>query len=312
MRRSARPRTMSAMTIAPSPTRSAPTLALRPIEPADAAEAARIVYEAFAGIHDRHGFARDFPTLEAAAQLVDAFIAHPLIHGVVAELDGRVVGSNFLDARGPIAGVGPITVDPRAQAAGVGRRLMEAVIALGAEARGIRLLQDAFNTASLALYSSLGFAVREPIALLSGRPRVTVATDVEVRPLRASDIPAADALARQVHGFERTNELRDALQAPGLDPFVVARDGRITAYATTLTVFAAAHAVAETSEDMKALITGALAASDAPGAFLLPTRQADLLRWALASGLRVVKPMTYMTVGEYREPNGAWIPSVLY
>ncbi len=231
---------------------------------------------------------------------------------MVAESDGRVVGSNFLDERGPIRGVGPITVDPDAQAAGVGRLLMEAVIERGARADGIRLLQDSFNTASLALYSSLGFAVREPIALLNGRPRATVVTDVEVRPLRASDIPAAEALALRVHGFERTNELRDALQAPALSPFVVVREGRITAYATTLTFFPAAHAVAETAEDMKALITGALAATDAPGAFLLPTRQSDLFRWALACGLRVVKPMTYMTVGEYREPNGAWIPSVLY
>jgi hypothetical protein len=24
------------------------------------------------------------------------------------------------------------------------------------------------------------------------------------------------------------------------------------------------------------------------------------------------KPMTYMTVGEYHEPRGSWIPSVLY
>lgn len=174
-----------------------------------------------------------------------------------------MVGSHFLDARGSITGVGPITVDPRAQAAGVGRRLMEAVLELGAEARGVRLLQDAFNTASLALYSALGFAVREPIALLTGRPHATVTTDAEVRPLRASDIPAAEALALRVHGFERTNELRDALEAPSLEPFVVARGGRITAYATTLTFFPAAHAAAETAEDMKALITGALAASDA-------------------------------------------------
>jgi GNAT superfamily N-acetyltransferase len=303
---------MGGMTIVLTPAGSVAAVALRPIEPGDAAETARIVYEAFAGIHDHHRFARDFPTLDAAAQLVDAFIGHPSIHGVVAELDGRVVGSNFLDARGPITGVGPITVDPRAQATGVGRRLMEAVLELGGEARGVRLLQDAFNTASLALYSSLGFAVREPIALLTGRPHATVTTDAEVRPLRASDIPAAETLALRVHGFERTNELRDALEAPSLEPFVVARGGRITAYATTLTFFPAAHAVAETAEDMKALITGALAATDAPGAFLLPTRQSDLFCWALAGGLRVVKPMTYMTVGEYREPTGAWIPSVLY
>ena len=63
---------------------------------------------------------------------------------------------------------------------------------------------------------------------------------------------------------------------------------------------------------MRALILGALAAGEAPASFLLPTRQAELFRWCLDEGLRVVKPMTYMAIGEYREPDGCWIPSVLY
>ena len=67
------------------------------------------------------------------------------------------MGSNFLDERGPIRGVGPITVVPEAQKSGIGRRLMEAVITRGAEARGIRLFQDSFNLQSLSLYASLGF-----------------------------------------------------------------------------------------------------------------------------------------------------------
>ena len=87
---------------------------------------------------------------------------------------------------------------------------------------------------------------------------------------------------------------------------------RVTAYATTLAFFPAAHAVAESDESMQALIAGAVAATGAPAAFLLPVRQAQLFRWCLDAGLRVVKPMTYMTVGEYHEPRGSWIPSVLY
>jgi hypothetical protein len=63
---------------------------------------------------------------------------------------------------------------------------------------------------------------------------------------------------------------------------------------------------------MRALITGALAAGDEPASFLLPTCQADLFRWCLSEGLRAVKPMNYMTIGEYRKPDGCWIPSVLY
>ena len=48
---------------------------VRAIEPADGDECGRIVYEAFAGLHDHHRFPRDFPTLEAATQLTGSFIA---------------------------------------------------------------------------------------------------------------------------------------------------------------------------------------------------------------------------------------------
>jgi hypothetical protein len=41
--------------------------------------AARIVYEAFAGIHGHNRSPRNFPTLEAATELRGRFVAHPLI-----------------------------------------------------------------------------------------------------------------------------------------------------------------------------------------------------------------------------------------
>ncbi len=48
-----------------------------------------------------------------------------------------------------------------------------------------------------------------------------------------------------------------------------------------------------------------------PG-LLLPMRNTALFRWCLAQDLRVVQPMTLMGLGEYREPKGAFLPSVLY
>jgi predicted N-acetyltransferase YhbS len=288
------------------------TIELRATEPADGDECARIVYEAFGGIHDHHRFARDFPTLEAAGQMTSAFISHPSIWGVVAERDGRIVGSNFLDERGPIRGLGPITVDPQAQGARVGRRLMEAALERGRDAAGIRLFQDSFNMGSLALYASLGFEVKELCVVMSGRPRSGPADGVEVRALEERDLEECEDLCISVHGFERTTELRDALQGPVLSPFVAVRDGRITAYATTLTFFPAAYGVGETQDDVCALILGALPAGEEPASFLLPTRQAGLFQWCLSEGLRAVKPMTYMSIGEYHEPDGCWIPSVLY
>jgi len=285
---------------------------IRAIEPADADACARITYEAFSRVQQPHGFPGDFPTLEAAAQLTTIFSAHPAIWGVVAEADGRIVGLNFLDERGPITGVGPISVDPEAQGRGVGRRLMEAVMERGARARGVRLLQDAFNLQSLSLYASLGFEVTDPVVVMGGTPRSGPPAGIEVRPLEEEDLEECERLCVAVHGFERTAELRDALHVPAFSPFVAIRDGRITAYTTTLTFFQAAYGVAETEDDMRALIAGALAAGDAPASFLLPTRQAGLFRWCLGEGLHAVKPMTYMSAGEYREPEGCWIPSVLY
>ena len=291
---------------------SGASVQLRALEPDDAPECARIIYQAFASIHDHHGFRRDWPALGAAEQFTSALIAHPSIWGVVAEGEGRIVGSNFVDERGPIRGLGPITVEPRAQARGVGRRLMEAALERSRGAAGVRLFQDSFNVASLALYTALGFEVKEPAVVMTGRPRSEPAAGIEVRPLTEADLPACEELCVQVHSFERTNELRDAIDAPELAPFVAVRGNRIRAYATTLTFFPAAYAVAESEDAMRGLILGALAAGDSPASFLLPTRQARLFRWCLAEGLRVVKPMTYMVIGQYRHPAGCWIPSVSY
>ena len=89
---------------------------------------------------------------------------------------------------------------------------------------------------------------------------------------------------------------------------VAERDGRITAYATAVAFFG--HAVGETNADLQALIANA-DSFGGPG-ILVPTRNASLLRWCLDHGLRVVQPMTLMTIGLYNEPAGAYMPSILY
>ena len=140
------------------------------------------------------GFRATFPTLEAASQLTGSFIAHPRIWGVVAEADGQIIGSNFLDERGPIRGSGR-SPRSRCAGAGIGRRLMEDVITRGAEGRGIRLFQDSFNMQSLELYASLGFEVREPAVVMNGTPKSGPPSGIEVRPLEESDSRSASASA---------------------------------------------------------------------------------------------------------------------
>jgi GNAT superfamily N-acetyltransferase len=184
---------------------------LRDPRPEDAAAAAEIVFSAFGGIHDHHRFPRDFPELGAASSLMDVWIPHPRIWGVVAEIDGKVVGSNFLDERDGIRGVGPITIDPEGQNAGVGRLLMEAVIERGRDARGIRLLQDAFHMRSLSLYAKLGFWVTAGCILMEGSPASRADADAEVRPMTEEDLEQCGQLHERVHGFSRNGALRDAM-----------------------------------------------------------------------------------------------------
>jgi predicted N-acetyltransferase YhbS len=285
---------------------------LREARPDDAEDCGRVVYEAFKGFAERRGFPPDFPAVEAATEFMTAWTAHPDIYGVVAELDGSVAACNFLDRRDPIYGVGPMTVAPAAQGQGLGRRLMSDVLERGAEGAGIRLLQAPHNPVSISLYASLGFEVKEPVVRIAGAVRSAPADGIEVRALEPGDIDACAELCRRVHGFERSNELRDAARVPMLTPTVALRDGRVTAYGTGVHFWPLGHGVAETDQDLQALILGAAAGSEAPVDLLLPVRQAGLFRWALSEGMQVVNPMTLMTTGEYREPQGSWFPSVLY
>lgn len=287
------------------------TIRIRPMTLEDVETCGRICYEAFRRVAERHAFRPDFPVPEAAVQLTQAFFANPDVFNVVAEQEGMVVGSNHLWEYDAIRAVGPITVDPSAQARGAGRMLMESVIERGKPGGGIRLVQDSFNSTSLSLYASLGFEVREPLALMEGRLEGDVPPDVTVRALRQADYTGCADLCRVVHGFDRVNELKNT--PPFLTSFVALRDGRVTAYAAAPQFWALNHAVAETESDMCALLTGAANLLQVDTlSFLLPTRQSSLFRWCLNKGLRVLKPMTLMSMGEYREPRSCYLPSVGY
>jgi hypothetical protein len=229
-------------------------------------------------------------------------------YAVVAESGGRIVGSNALDERAIIGGIGPITVDPAAQNLGVGRKLMEAVMDRAKErgAAGTRLVQAAFHNRSLSLYTSLGFDVREPLSCLQGLPLKPSLHGCTVRRALPGDMDACNALARQVHGFDRGADLAQTIEQS--TAVVVERGDRITGYSTELAFFG--HATAETNLDMQALIASA-ESFGGPG-ILVPSRNSALLRWCLGNGLRVVQSMTLMSVGLYNEPAGAWLPSVMF
>jgi predicted N-acetyltransferase YhbS len=282
--------------------------ALRLAKPDDAAACGRICYDAFSAINDAHGFAREFPSVDVTVGVLRMLLEHPGFYGVVAERDETIIGSNFLDERSTIVGIGPISVDPSVQNQGVGRRLMQDVIdrAASRHAPGVRLCQSAFHRRSLCLYTTMGFRTREPLSVMNGAPLRRSIAGYHVRTAEPADLDACNAVCFDVHGFDRGGELKDAINQKTAT--VVECDGRITGYATAIGFFA--HSVARGNQDLMALIAAAPEFTG-PG-FLLPTRNYEVFAWCLANGLRLVQPMTLMTTGLYNEPAGAYLVCVLY
>ncbi len=283
-------------------------VAVRRARAEDAPASGRICYDAFTKISTEHGFPPDFPSVEVATGVLSMMFGHPGFYCVVAESGGQILGSNCLDERSAIAGVGPITIDPEIQNKGVGRALMEAVLVRSAERgfQGARLLQAAFHNRSLSLYTKLGFDTREPISAMQGPPIKLSTPGYSGRSASVSDLDECNRLCVSVHGHDRGGELHDAIQQG--TAVVAERDGRIVAYSTQVGFFG--HTVGETNSDVQALIANADAFLG-PG-ILVPTRNAGLFRWCLENGLRVVQPMTLMALGFYKEPAGAFLPSILY
>ncbi|HEY6485274.1 MAG TPA: GNAT family N-acetyltransferase [Candidatus Cybelea sp.] len=234
-----------------------------------------------------------------------------------AELRGRrrrhgdacaVIGSNWLDERNAISGIGPVTIDPAVQDGGLGRRLMNAVIERS-DARGfpgVRLVQAAYHARPVSLYTRLGFASREELAVMDGDAADSNLTGYTVRPLSPDDLRACNEICTEVHGFDRGAELAAAGAANAA--FVAEREGAIRAYTSGLGYFG--HCAGETADAICALL---LTVPRLPSlGVLVPIRNYRLFRWCLDHGMRVLMTMTLMSRGLYQEPSGPYLPSILY
>jgi predicted N-acetyltransferase YhbS len=287
----------------------APTeVVLRGTAPDDIPECGRILYEAFASLADRHAFPHDFDSVEVATGSMRALIRNPGFHGVAAEIDGRVVGSSFLDERSTIHAIGPVSVDPAVQNHHVGYALMGSMLERATETGtpGVRLIQISYHNRSLSLYAKLGFDVRGAYAAMHGVPLCLTFPGYRVRAATEADEAACNALCQRVHGHTRAGELHGPLSEGRVH--VVERLGRVTAYTTGIHYFG--HTVAETNDDVQALI-GAAEDFGTPG-FIVPLDNGDLFRWCLGHGLRVFFVLNMMTIGLYQEPRGAYLPSIGY
>ena len=283
-------------------------ITLRQGMPDDAESCGRICHEAFRVISQQHCFPFESGSVEDVIADFKRRLAHRDFYVLVAELDGRIVGSNVLDERSIIAGLGPITVDPAVQNRMIGRQLMQAALQRATERQcpGVRLVQAAYHGRTLCLYSKLGFDVREQLILVQGQSLGLQIPGCTVRKAALDDLEACSALCRKIHGHDRRGEVLDAIQYGTAT--LVEREHRITGYATDIGF--TGHALGECNTDLMALIG---AATEFTGAgFLLPARNGELFRWCMAHGLRMVLARTLMSTGLYNEPQGSFLPSISF
>jgi predicted N-acetyltransferase YhbS len=286
-------------------------ITIRSIQKMDAEACGRIGYEAHRAVAAEHGYPPEQPSVEFATGLIEMKLNDPNAWGGVAESEGRVIGSIFVNTfpPAPVAVIGPLTVNP-SKGGRAGHELMAA--ALGEAKRRafdqVRLVQSPSHFRSLALYSKMGFDVREPLVLMQGKPigKIPNAGNRRVREAGAKDLAECNELSVSVYGFARDFELQHAIQQ-GIAT-VVERGGAIVGYATGIGFLG--HAISKTTEDLLDLINFAPAFLG-PG-FFVPIRNGGLLRSLFTAGLRSVWPANLMTLGQYKEPSGAFLPSIAF
>jgi predicted N-acetyltransferase YhbS len=287
------------------------SLTIRPIDQKDVESCGKIGYEAHKAVSGAHGYPSEQPSEEFGIGLVKRILGNPNTWGVLAEREGKILGSIFLHKfpPSPVAVIGPLTVHPSAEGR-VGKALMDAALCQ-ARKQGqdmVRLVQSPSHIRSFALYTKSGFILREPLFLMQGQPlkRRNSGAD-NVRFIHEeNDIAACNGLCKSVHGFSREMELRQA-KDQGVAA-LVERNGTITGYAAGIGLFG--HAVARSNEDLRALIATAPAILG-PG-FFTPARNRELVNWLFENGFRIGWPANLMTVGPYQEPSTPFLTSLAY
>jgi hypothetical protein len=76
-----------------------PEVTVRAAKPDDSSACGQICYDAFSKLSAKHSFPSDVPDAQTATSILSMLFSSPGFYCVVAESEGRIVGSNCLDER---------------------------------------------------------------------------------------------------------------------------------------------------------------------------------------------------------------------
>lgn len=179
---------------------------LRPATRADADECVRVQLAAFADL-DRRRHEPEEQVSEVqrtrARGRIEHFVEHDPEGSWVAVADGAIVGCAFALKRDRLWGLSLLVVDPAAQSAGAGRRLIDATLRY-AEGCDRAIVQSSSDARAIRTYATSGFELY-PQVTAKGRPSMAAAPPsvTRVRIGTTQDLAFADGIDHRVRGAGR-------------------------------------------------------------------------------------------------------------
>jgi predicted N-acetyltransferase YhbS len=215
--------------------------------------------------------------------------------------DGGLVSACVVTEYGPqdhpsLAAIGMVLVAERHARQGIGRRLMQHVIA----AMGTTPLTLHATPNGRPLYEQIGFKVTGRAEMLRGRFTPDgQESEVVTRAATAEDLPSILQLDEEVFGADRTHVIT-RLPAFADRLRVAEENGRLIGYAAAwpnMDNHVVGPLIARDTETAKALVTSLAAHTDRPLRTDIDVRHEELLAWAKDRGLASVAFNAVMTYG---------------
>eukprot|EP00762_Andalucia_godoyi_P003995 ANDGO_05600.mRNA.1 hypothetical protein len=252
--------------------------------------------------------------------------------------DGKweMIAFNGLDLETDLYSVGPIAVDKRVQAFGIGKWLMKTTVELSRHLHArnaaadrsyrCRLTQDAFNAATISIYAQLGFRVVEPLAFMIfdltaaniQRLQTRLAAQLgdarfRVDDMQLSDVDSCHELGIRVLSMQFGRMLHSQLAEGSIPGASVVRDvqaGQVLGWSTGITDIDKITIAADQSSFrylLAHMVLRAYSTKTAPtrAMILIQTRfLCDEFVWLMDGGWRTAKQNMQMAIGEYNTPRG--------
>lgn len=255
----------------------------------------------------------DAPACSALAQAVgwphraeDCAMAIALGRGLVATLHGAVVATGLCWPYGEShATLGMIIVSPDHQGAGIGRALMQRLLA---QLEGRSVMLNA-TVAGQPLYEKLGFVACGSISQYQGEVASVatpdLAADESLRPASVADLAELQRLDRVASGLPRQNLLACLLERG--EGIVLERGGDAVGFSMLRRFgrgLVVGPVVADSDADARILVAHWL--QGRPGQFLRTDIRTDspLSGWLFAHGLKPAGDVVAMVRGTLPVPNG--------